>query len=288
VRRILLRRGLAVAEAPAPAHDRAVGIAALVAEAALEVRAVGREGRRGRLVRGWRRRHVHGLRGGARAGVLVVLHREGDGVRTRRGLGGLLVLLRRGLAVAEAPAPAHDRAVGIAALVAEAALEIRAVGREGRRGRLVRGWRRRHVHGLRGGARAGVLVVLHREGDGVRTRRGIGVRRVLLRRGLAVAEAPASAEDRAVGIAALVAEAALEIRAVGREGRRGRLVRGWRRRHVHGLRGGARAGVLVVLHREGDGVRTRRGIGVRRILLRRGLADAGSAAGRDGRAVGVA
>src|SRR5207302_594370 len=161
-----------------------------------------------------RRSHVDGLRGGARAGVLDVLRREGDGVGTRRGIGVRRVLLRRGLLVAEAPAPAHDRAVGIAALVGEAALEVGAVGREGRRGRLVRGWRRRHVHGLRGGARAGVLVVLHREGDGVRTRRGIGVRRVLLRRGLAVAEAQAPAQDRAVGYAALVAEGALEVRAV--------------------------------------------------------------------------
>src|SRR5207253_1955567 len=170
VRRVLSRgpRG-PVAEGPLPARDRAIGIAALVGEAAGEPVAAGRERGTRRLVRGG---HLHRVRDRTRARVLIVLDGEGDGVGARRAVGVRRVLGRgpRG-PVAVGPLPARDRAIGIAALVGEAAGEPGAVERERGGGRLVRGV---HLHRVRDRTRARVLVVLDGEGDGVGSRRAVG------------------------------------------------------------------------------------------------------------------
>src|SRR5207244_3844223 len=217
---------------------------ALVAEAAGQPVAAGRERGTRRLVRGG---HLHRVRDRTRARVLIVLDGEGDGVGARRAVGVRRVLSRgpRG-PVAEGPLPARDRAVGIAALVAEAAGEPVAAGRERGTRRLVRGG---HLHRVRDRTRARVLIVLDGEGDGVGARRAVGVRRVLSRgpRG-PVAEGPLPARDRAVGIAALVAEAAGEPVAAGRDDGLPILVRGG---HLHRVRDRTRARVLIVLDGEG-------------------------------------
>src|SRR4029077_10142600 len=144
------------------------------------------------------------VRDRARAGTLVVLDREGHGVGPTRRIGMGRILLRGRLAVPEIPTPGRDRAVGIAALVAEAAAQPVASERERRRRWLVG-----HAdgHRVRDRARAGTLVVLDREGHGVGPTRRIGMGRILLRGRLAVPEIPTPGRDRAVGIAALVAEA---------------------------------------------------------------------------------
>src|SRR5204862_1881613 len=129
VRRVLGRRprGLVV-EGPEPARGRAIGIAALASAAAAEPGAVERERGGGRLVE---RLYLHRVRHRTRARVLVVLDGEGDGVGARRAVGVRRVLGRRPRGpVAESPLPACDRAIGIAALVAEAAAEPGAAGRE--------------------------------------------------------------------------------------------------------------------------------------------------------------
>src|SRR5207249_1708989 len=132
--------------------------------------------------------------------ILIVLDGEGDGVGARRAVGVRRVLGTRPRGpVAEGPLPARDRAVGIAALVAEAAGEPVAAGRERGTRRLVRGG---HLHRVRHRTRARVLVVLDGEGDGVGAARAVGVRRVLGRRPRGpVAEGPLPARDRAIGIA---------------------------------------------------------------------------------------
>src|SRR3989441_223347 len=132
-----------IAEGPLPARDRAIGIAALVAEAAGERGAARGERGGGRLVRGG---HLHRVRDRTRARVLVVLDGEGDGVGARRAVGVRRVLNSRPRGpVAEGPLPARDRAVGIAALVAEAAGERGAArGERGHRGLI---GRRRDVDG---------------------------------------------------------------------------------------------------------------------------------------------
>src|SRR5207244_3817120 len=188
---------------------------ALVAEAAGQPVAAGRERGTRRLVRGG---HLHRVRDRTRARVLVVLDGEGDGVAAALAVGVRRVLGRRPRGpVAEGPLPASDRAIGLAALVAEAAGEPGAAGRERGTRRLVRGG---HLHRVRDRTRARVLIVLDGEGDGVGARRAVGVRRVLGRRPRGpVAEGPLPARDRAIGIAALVAEAAGEPVAAGRERR---------------------------------------------------------------------
>src|SRR5207245_3762971 len=195
--------------------------------------AAGARGLRGRLVVC---ADVHRVRGRARAGVLVVLHRERDGVRARRGVGVRRILLRGRLAVPEGPTPARDRAVGITALIGEGAGEPGAARGERRGGRLVG---RADVHRLRGRAIGGALVVLDRERDSVGATRRIRVGRILLRGRLAVPEVPTPACDRAVGITALIGEGAGEPGAARGERRGGRLVG---RADVHRLRGRARAG----------------------------------------------
>src|SRR5207253_3087417 len=274
------RRG-PVAEGPLPARDRAVGIAALVAEAAGEPVAAGRERGTRRLVRGG---HLHRVRDRTRARVLVVLDGEGDGVGAARAVGVRRVLGRRPRGpVAEGPLPARDRAVGIAALVAEAAGQPVAAGRERGTRRLVRGG---HWHRVRDRTRARVLVVLDGEGDGVGAGRAVGVRRIPRGpRGGAIAEVPAPGRDRAVGIAALVGEAAGERGAARRERGGGRLVRLAGRDGVrHRVRG-----PLVVGDRQGDGVGAARAVGVRRIPRgpRGGAIPEVPAPGGD-RAVGIA
>src|SRR5205823_3464255 len=255
VRRVLGRRPRGpVAEGPLPARDRAVGGAALGAEAAAEPGAAGRERGARRLVRGG---HLHRVRHRTRARVLVVLDGEGDGVGAARAVGVRRVLGRRPRGpVAEGPLPARDRAIGIAALVAEAAGEPVAAGRERGTRRLVRGG---HLHRVRDRTRARVLVVLDGEGDGVGAARAVGVRRVLggRRRG-PVAEGPLPARDGAAGIAALVAEAAGARGAARRKRRGGRLIGVAGR---DGVRQRVR-GPLVVADRQGDGVGAARAVGV--------------------------
>src|SRR2546430_10156764 len=100
--------------------------------------------------------------------------------------------------------------------------------------------------------RSRVLVVLDGEGDGVGARRAVGVRRVLGRRPRGpVTEGPLPARDRAVGIAALVAEAAGEPVAAGRERGTRRLVRGG---HLLRVPDRTRPRALVGLHAGGGGL----------------------------------
>src|SRR5207302_5455272 len=115
---------------------------------------------------------VHRLRGRARAGFLFVLHRERDSVGSPCPTLFRSIPLRGRLAVPEVPTPARDRAVGITALIGEGAGEPGGARGE-RRGGRVEG--RADVHRLRGRARAGVLVVLHRERDSVGATRRIRV-----------------------------------------------------------------------------------------------------------------
>src|SRR5437016_8511367 len=90
-----------------------------------------------------------------------------------------------------------------------------------------RRWRLAHAHVVRHRPRR-VLIV----GDGEPHRVGaacaVGVRRVLHRRRLAVAEVPGVAGDRAIRVAARASKDAGQVAAVGRERSHGRLV-GWRR-----------------------------------------------------------
>src|SRR5207244_1297742 len=132
-----------------------------------------------------------------------------------------LITLRGLLAVPEFPPPSRDDAVPISALIGEGAGEPGAARGERRGGRLVG---RADVHRLRGRARAGVLVVLHRERDSVGATRRIRVGRILLGGRLAVPEVPTPACDRAVGITALIREGAGEPGAARGERRGGRLV----------------------------------------------------------------
>src|SRR2546425_1119438 len=117
--------------------------------------------------------------------------------------------------IAEGPLPARDRAIGIAALVAEAAGERGAARGERGGGRLVRGG---HLHRVRDRTRARVLVVLDGEGDGVGARRAVGVRRVLGSRPRGpVAEGPLPEERREIGRAACRARGEISVVAASLE-----------------------------------------------------------------------
>src|SRR5438128_8417642 len=92
-------------------------------------------------------------------------------------------------------------------------------------------WRLAHTHVVRHGP-GSILVVGDGERHRVRAACAVGVRRVLHRRRLAVAEVPSVAGDRAIRVAARAGKAAGKVAAVRREPSHGRLVgrRRWRRR----------------------------------------------------------
>ncbi len=244
VRRVLVRGGLAVAEVPEVGGDLT---RRLVGE--LDGEAVGRGGE---LSRQWG--SDNDLLLGIGALAVGVADGEGDGVGAARDIGMRRVLVGGGLAVAEVPEVGGDLTRG---LVGE--LHGEAVGRGGE---LSRQWGSDNDLLLGIGALA--VGVGDGEGDGIGAACGVGMRRVLVGGGLAVAEVPEVGGDLT---RRLVGE--LDSQAVGCGGE---LSRQWGGDSDLLLGIGALA--VGVGEGEGDGIGAARGVGVRRVLVGGGLAVA--------------